>query len=217
MNLPEEIGKRPRHVGAGAALGILVWRSLETGLSGWTTFAVAAAWLIGSVVGGYSLIIASLLAPRHSDARRRKKTWAGVLAGGWCTALVVAAVLEGSAGFVHVAELLVLPTCALYFFCKLGCLKFCCCGWSGRFSRLGDFLPLQLLEALISLLLALVALVFVGSGAPPRQSIALFVTIHGLQRILSRSGRGLPATRILLKVDSGCLVTIGVLLWITAS
>ncbi|MGB2954755.1 MAG: hypothetical protein WBB64_02175, partial [Anaerolineales bacterium] len=210
----EEIISRPRHTGTAVALIVLIWHSLTAGHSILIAFSLAAAWLIGSVGGGHYQTIAEYLFPQRTKKLSKNRSWASVLIGGWFCALAIAVVLEGPNAILDTAYLLIIPTCIQYFFAKIGCYIFGCCGWAEKYNQLKKVIPLQILEASIDLTLGLFLIGLIARNISPIVIITIFFTFHGFQRVMSRFGRGQPLSRILFLPDAGVLSCVGILLWV---
>jgi len=213
--LYEEVQKRPRHVGALVACGLLIWLALASGHAPFTTALIAMAWLVGTVIGGYFRTIAKYLLPKYTKNLPGTKYWAFVLIGSWVSSIFMAMILDGPGGVLAMAELLVLPTCVLYFFSKIGCHKFGCCGWPEKYNQLEKVLPLQTLEASLSLVLGLILAVLIIGKTTPLLIAIIFVTFHGILRIMSRICRRQPILKIIFMPDAGIIAGTGFLLWIT--
>jgi hypothetical protein len=200
--------ERPRHVGVVVAAVLLFWGLSSGGLTGGRTVLVVWAWLIGLGLGGhYPALLAALQGPVPAT-HGYDKSWSGLLVSGSILALIAALAAGSTTDLVAVANTLSLATAVLYGFAKVGCWRFGCCGWTRLGQPFPGLVPLQVIEAASSFGTAGALALLIHHG-PPLGAAAAFLTIHGLQRFLSRFLRSGRVAGAFWRLDSGLAIALG--------
>jgi hypothetical protein len=167
--------------------------------------------LIGLGLGGHYPVLLAALHGSAPAAKSYDKTWSGLLVSASTLALAAGLASGSTTDLVAVANALSLATAVLYGFAKVGCWRFGCCGWPGLDQPQRRRVPLQVIEAALSFSTAGALVILIGHD-PPLLAAAAFLTIHGMQRLLSRSLRGGSLARAFCRLDSGLAIALGNLL-----
>lgn len=144
---------------------------------------------------------------KAAPVRSMRSSWSRVLFGSWGGACLVNLCVGTPLPPEQMLGALALPTAVFYAFCKIGCLKYTCCGWPAG-SRLGRFVPLQIIEAALSLAIATVTCV-AWIGTSPSVVLTIFLVGHCLQRVASKVIRARWHHAVISPEVAVVLLTIG--------
>lgn len=167
------------------------------------------------ITGGWSFGVLLAVNIRLRAVKREPLASPGLTRSSWSRVLIVSygiayltyISLETPLFLEQLLYALAAPTAIFYAFCKFGCLHYACCGWRHDWRYFQKIVPLQLIEAVLSLTIAVLG-VSIMVLISPTIALYFFMLSHGLLRILSRISRKQSIVKI-CNLDSGVLFLSG--------
>lgn len=204
---------RPRVLGTFVSVITFLILLRYLGFDIWASILVSLLWMLGLLLGGrYDLVLWLIRAARPLRVNTTKR-WGGAFWGGLLSVVFGSWSILGPDVVLRVAEAVAVPFCLCYGISKLGCYSFCCCGWSPLRSIGICQVPLQLLEATVSLISSVLIFGLIVYKVTPYGVFLAFILQHAALRVFSRWARGSAQSTLgaALMYDSGFIITAGIL------